>query len=50
MEPAITLNKTVDPPTMAEPGGVFAYTLTVHNGSVEAVKLTKVTDSAWHAL
>ncbi len=44
VKPVITLTKTAAPATLAEPGGAFTYTYTIHNGSVEAVKLTKVTD------
>ena len=43
--PAVDLTKTADPLTLAEPGGVFVFTLTITNNSVEAVTITSLTDT-----
>ncbi len=43
--PTIDVTKDVTPASLAEPGGVFTYTVTVKNTSVEAVKVTSVADS-----
>ena len=43
--PTISLDKAVDVSTLAEPGGVFTYTLTVTNDSVETVTITSLTDT-----
>ncbi|HEX6850742.1 MAG TPA: hypothetical protein VF139_04985, partial [Candidatus Polarisedimenticolaceae bacterium] len=42
--PTVTLDKSVTPSTMPEPGGDFTYTLTVTNTSVEAVTIGALTD------
>jgi large repetitive protein len=42
--PAVDLTKSVTPGTLAEPGGVFHFTLTIKNTSVEAVTITALTD------
>jgi hypothetical protein len=42
--PIIELVKTADPLSRYEPGGLFTYTFTVHNHSVEPVWLTEVVD------
>ncbi len=42
--PTVELTKTADPLTLPEPGGVFTYTLTIHNSSAEAVTITALTD------
>jgi len=43
--PTVAMDKTVMPATLAEPGGTFTYTLTIHNTSPEAVTITALTDS-----
>ncbi len=43
--PVVALDKTVDPATLAEPGGVFTFKLTITNNSVEEVTITALTDS-----
>ncbi len=43
--PSVTLTKTPDPASMAEPGGAFKFTLTIKNTSVESVKITALTDT-----
>jgi len=45
VNPTVDLTKSVNPPTLAEPGGVFTYLLTIHNTSVEQVTITALTDS-----
>ncbi len=45
VKPDVTLDKTVTPATLAEPGGVFTYTLTITNNSVETVEITALTDT-----
>ena len=42
--PTVTLTKTADPITRAAPGGVFVFTLTITNTSVEPVTVTELTD------
>ncbi len=42
--PTVTLDKSVTPATLPEPGGVFTYTLTITNNSVEPVTITALTD------
>ncbi len=42
--PIITVNKSVTPPTLPEPGGIFHYSFSVTNNSVEPVHLTKIID------
>ena len=42
--PTVDLTKDVSPASMTEPGGVFTFTLTIHNTSVEPVKITALTD------
>ncbi len=42
--PAVTLDKSVTPATLAEPGGVFTYTLAITNTAPEAVTITALTD------
>ncbi len=42
--PVIELIKTADPLSRDEPGGLFTYTFTVKNLSVEPVMLTKIVD------
>ncbi len=44
LQPTVELTKTADPQTLPEPGGVFTYTLTIHNSSAEAVTITALTD------
>jgi uncharacterized repeat protein (TIGR01451 family) len=41
----IDITKTVSPTTLAEPGGVFTYTLRIHNPSAVAVVITSLTDT-----
>ena len=43
--PEVSLTKTVTPDTLPEPGGVFTYTLTIKNESVEKLQITSLTDS-----
>ncbi len=43
--PDVMLDKTVTPATLAEPGGVFTFTLTITNNSVETVEITALTDT-----
>ncbi len=43
--PTVTLDKTVDNDSKPEPGGIFNYTLTITNTSVEPVTITALTDS-----
>jgi hypothetical protein len=43
--PTVDLTKDVTPATRAEPGGVFSYTLTIQNTSIEAVTVTSLTDT-----
>jgi len=45
VNPTVDLTKSVNPPTLAEPGGVFTYLLTIHNTSVEQVTISALTDS-----
>lgn len=45
VKPAVTLVKTVAPVTLAEPGGVFTFTLTIVNTSLEPATITALTDS-----
>ncbi len=45
VKPDVALDKTVTPATLAEPGGVFTYTLTITNNSVETVEITALTDT-----
>ena len=42
--PAVTLDKSVTPASLPEPGGIFTFTLTITNNSVEAVTITALTD------
>ncbi len=42
--PTVDLTKAVTPSTLAEPGGVFHYTLTIKNNSFENVTITALTD------
>jgi len=43
--PAVDLTKDVMPSSLPEPGGVFTFTLSIHNTSVEAVTITALTDT-----
>ena len=43
--PTVDLIKSVTPDTRPEPGGVFNYTLTVHNTSAEAVTIKSLSDT-----
>ena len=43
--PTVDLTKTVTPATLVEPGGVFHFTLTIKNTSVEEVTITDLTDT-----
>ena len=43
--PTVTLVKSVNVPTMPEPGGVFNFTLTITNNSVEDVIISNLTDT-----
>jgi uncharacterized repeat protein (TIGR01451 family) len=43
--PTVALDKTVDPVSIPEPGGVFTYTLTVTNTSPESVVVVSISDS-----
>jgi len=43
--PTVDLTKSVTPSTLPEPGGLFTYTLAIHNTSAEAVTITALTDS-----
>ena len=43
--PTVTLVKTASPSTLPEPGGVFAFTLTITNNSVEDVIISELTDT-----
>ena len=45
--PTVTLAKTVDKTSLPEPGGVFNYTLTITNTSVEQVVITDLFDSQY---
>ncbi len=42
--PTVDLTKSVTPASLVEPGGVFQFTLTIKNTSVEAVTITALTD------
>ena len=37
--------KSASPSTLPKPGGVFTFTLTSHNTSVEPVEITDLTDT-----
>jgi len=43
--PSVTLDKVATPTFLPEPGGVFTYTLTIQNNSVEIVNITNLTDT-----
>ena len=43
--PTVSITNSADPSTLPEPGGVFTYTLTIHNTSVEPVTITALTDT-----
>ena len=45
--PSVDLSKTVDPASRPEPGGLFTYTLSIHNTSADAqpVEITALTDT-----
>jgi uncharacterized repeat protein (TIGR01451 family)/LPXTG-motif cell wall-anchored protein len=43
-DPSVQLDKSVTPAAAPEPGGVFTFTLTVRNLSVEPVTITSLTD------
>lgn len=43
--PVVNIEKTATPITLPEPGGAFAYTVVVTNGSAEPVTITALTDS-----
>ena len=45
VKPTVDLTKTAVPATLPEPGGVFTFTLSIHNTSVEAVTITALTDT-----
>jgi hypothetical protein len=45
--PSITVDKTVDPDTRAEPGGLFTFTVTVTNTSVEVVRIASIVDNVY---
>ena len=42
--PTVDLTKSASPSTLLEPGGVFTFTLTIKNTSVEPVTITSLTD------
>ena len=42
--PAVMLDKAASPLSLPEPGGVFTFTLTVTNNSVETVEITALSD------
>ncbi len=46
MQPTVNLTKTADPTTRPEPGGLFTFTLTITNTSVESVVITALTDTS----
>jgi hypothetical protein len=50
VKPIIELIKTADPLSRDEPGGLFTYTFTIKNLSVEPVWLTKVVDDKLETL
>ncbi len=50
VKPVVTLVKSVDIASMPEPGGVFTFTLTITNNSVENVIITDLVDSQIDAL
>ncbi len=43
--PSVTLDKSVSPASRPEPGGVFTYTLTITNTSLESATIASLTDS-----
>ena len=43
--PTVTLDKSVTPATLVEPGGYFIFTLTVTNTSAETVTITALSDT-----
>ena len=45
--PTITVDKSVDPGTRAEPGGAFTFTVTVTNTSPEVVRITSIVDNLY---
>jgi hypothetical protein len=45
--PSITVDKSVDPVSRAEPGGVFTFTVTVTNTSVETVRIVSIADNVY---
>ena len=45
VKPTVDLTKSAVPATLPEPGGVFTFTLSIHNTSVEAVTITALTDT-----
>lgn len=48
--PAIEVEKEVTPLSMAEPGGLFSYTVRVKNTSAERIRLTSVVDDKYGVL
>lgn len=45
--PTITVDKSVDRGTRAEPGGLFTFTVTVTNTSPEVVRITSIVDNLY---
>ena len=45
VDPTVSITKSASPSTLPEPGGVFTFTLTIHNTSVEPVEITDLTDT-----
>ena len=43
--PSVSLDKSASPTTLPEPGGLFTFTLTITNNSVETVTITALTDT-----
>ena len=43
--PVVEIDKTVDPATITEPGGVFTFTLTIKNLGVEPFEITSLSDT-----
>ncbi len=44
VKPSVTIEKSVDNATLAEPGGAFNYTLRITNNSVEAITIKSLAD------
>lgn len=45
VRPTVTLDKSPNPASLPEPGGVFTYTLTITNTSSETVTITSLSDT-----